>query len=173
MTISSFSRTLVLLTITTVAACASNSDDGNGSGPSREDASRAMSASNKRLGAASQSIGPGKAALTGTVHVAAPCATSGELAVTGSLDTSTSTGNTKLQLSAAFEMCQEADSLLDGTLTWTGDIEGIKTTNKLQGNLEVTTATGSWQCDFDYSLVVDATGAHATGKVCGYDAATL
>ena len=169
-------RSLAFVALATAAACTSSGPESSGQQPSQKDASHALALTSARLSAASKQIGGGKlrgdrADLTGTVDVSAPCASGGKLSVTGSYEGSTTGAH--YDVTAAFQTCQEADALIEGSLHWLGTVDAAKTTDSWKGSIKISMDTGVYQCAIDYAVTTDAAGAHTTGTICGYDAAKL
>lgn len=127
-------------------------------------ASRAMEAASARLGS-----GAGVAPVYGDVDVSVPCSRSGSLAVSGTFDAGDY--GASFDIDATFNSCREAEGTLDGTLHWDSSADASGNVHDhWGGTLDWFDQYGSWSCVFDLTMIVDGTGVHYSGSICGYDA---
>jgi hypothetical protein len=164
---------LALAASAALAACTTD-DAGPGSGgpaPSNRGAEHAFSSADTAISTAARSVGSRLTApLAGTVNVSAACSRGGTVALAGSFDTS-GTG-TSFDVDATFAACAEAEGTLGGNLHWTSKIEGARIEDSWRGTLSFADATGTYSCTFDLTSIVDPTGVHYSGSLCGYDVQT-
>lgn len=162
-------RIATLLPLAVLAACSSDSSNE----PSQHDAKRTFSAANSALEAASRSLGARArlaAPAAGSVDVTDACSQGGSITLAGTYDAGSD--GSSIDVDASFDGCQEDEGALDGTLHWTSNVDGVRVEYSWIGTLTLTDATGTWQCAFDLSLIVDETGVHYAGSLCGYDVET-
>jgi hypothetical protein len=151
-----------------LAACTSSPSSGHA--PDRAGASQAFGAANTRMNAAVNALNTHAAAslVGGAVNFSAPCGVAGTVGLTGTFQTDGA--RTTLDVTAAFTGCREPGGQLDGSVAFTSTNDTSKLTDRWRGTLDFTDAAGAWQCAFDFTATIDATGTHYAGTICGYDA---
>ena len=115
-----------------------------------------------------RTLGANVAPLDGVISGSVACSVSGDVSVNGSYDTDGT--NTDIDLTAAFNACEELEGTLDGSLHWTSSVTDTTVTDTWQGTLDFIDGYGTWTCVFDVTSIVDSTGVHYSGTICGYDA---
>jgi hypothetical protein len=132
-----------------------------------------VSALSDRLEAAARAFesNANVAPVAGQISGTAGCSLAGSVSIDGSYDV-TDLGQS-FDLTASFDNCHEREGTFDGALQWTEDVTPDSVRETTHGTLDFTDADGAWSCAFDFTLVVDGTGVHYAGTICGYAAAQL
>jgi hypothetical protein len=170
-----------LVSMLSLAACASDSDTSNNGGnprPSKQDAARAVQAATVGLDAAQSGAAQHRAALRAplveNVDYSDACEISGSFDVSGSYDYSLDSAASSFDLDTSFTACEVPEGTLDGTLHWTQEVSDLgDITESLTGTLDFSDSTTSASCAFDLTIDVGASGTHYSGSACGYDVAEL
>jgi hypothetical protein len=165
---------IVVTSFVSAAACSSDPPQ-----PSKEDASQlyvaasiAMSSAQARAVSDAQQLRGLHAPAQLLLDFSGACTRGGLVNVTGSYDTSGTTGRTTFDMATAFHMCREAQGTLDGSLRWTSIVNGTSFSDKMKGELDWSNDSGaSASCDFDVLTVITPETAAISGRLCGYDVA--
>jgi hypothetical protein len=104
-----------------------------------------------------------------TLDASGACPAGGTYAVTGTFDDSSgNTDQTNWNLSVAFAHCADLFGQVDGNLDWTSTASAASFATAITGSVTYSGNRGTWTCDADMHLLIDATDFAADGTLCGY-----
>lgn len=146
-----------------LAACTAST--GGDSTASHQQARSVYSVASTRLEAALKAID--HEALTANINSSDACAVSGDVTLVGSYDSVAG-----FDLTASFAACQESEGAIDGDLHWVETTSGAGIIDTWTGTLELTDATTTASCVFDYQSITSETGVTLSGTICGFDVST-
>ncbi len=141
------------------------------SGPSKNDTTTIYAQTTSALSYAKLQAVAKVQGQTGTVTLDASgaCPAGGTYAVHGTFDDSNgNTDQTTWDLSVAFAKCADLFGTVDGNLDWTSTASDASFATAITGTITYSGNKGTWTCDADMHLLVDATSVSADGTLCGY-----